>query len=225
VSNNDPSPVRLSYSHGDFTMNRKIAVWLWVLAVSLVSGCGATRPSSYYQLTVPGDIAPVADPKPYPVTLLVGPIRTSHLYREDHIVYSSNGESMGTYEFQRWAQPPTEMIQEILLRQLRTSGRYRGVDVLRSNSRGDYLLFGRLFDFKEVSGNALVARLTVEWELRDMKTASTVWTHYYTHDEPVNGKEMSSVVAALDHNVQQSVGEVKSGLDQFFSVQQPNHIP
>ncbi len=206
-------------------MNRKIAVWLWVLAVSLASGCGATRPSSYYQLTVPGDIAPVADPKPYPVTLLVGPIRTSHLYREDHIVYSSNGESMGTYEFQRWAQPPTEMIQEILLRQLRTSGRYRGVDVLRSNSRGDYLLFGRLFDFKEVSGNALVARLTVEWELRDMKTASTVWTHYYTHDEPVNGKEMSSVVAALDHNVQQSVGEVKSGLDQFFSVQQPNHIP
>ncbi len=206
-------------------MNRKIAVWLWVLAVSLVSGCGATRPSSYYQLTVPGDIAPVADPKPYPVTLLVGPIRTSHLYREDHIVYSSNGESMGTYEFQRWAQPPTEMIQEILLRQLRTSGRYRGVDVLRSNSRGDYLLFGRLFDFKEVSGNALVARLTVEWELRDMKTASTVWTHYYTHDEPVNGKEMSSVVAALDHNVQQSVGEVKSGLDQFFSARQPNHIP
>jgi len=206
-------------------MNRKIAVWLWALAVSLASGCGATRPSSYYQLTVPGDIAPVADPKPYPVTLLVGPIRTSHLYREDHIVYSSNGESMGTYEFQRWAQPPTEMIQEILLRQLRTSGRYRGVDVLRSNSRGDYLLFGRLFDFKEVSGNALVARLTVEWELRDMKTASTVWTHYYTHDEPVNGKEMSSVVAALDHNVQQSVGEVKSGLDQFFSAQQPNHIP
>ena len=167
----------------------------------------------------------MADPKPYPVTLLVGPIRTSHLYREDHIVYSSNGESMGTYEFQRWAQPPTEMIQEILLRQLRTSGRYRGVDVLRSNSRGDYLLFGRLFDFKEVSGNALVARFTVEWELRDMKTASTVWTHYYTHDVPVNGKEMSSVVAALDHNVQQSVGEVKSGLDQFFSVQQPNHIP
>ena len=206
-------------------MNRKIAVWLWALAVSLASGCGATRPSSYYQLTVPGDIAPVADPTPYPVTLLVGPIRTSHLYREDHIVYSSNGESMGTYEFQRWAQPPTEMIQEILLRQLRTSGRYRGVDVLRSNSRGDYLLFGRLFDFKEVSSNALVARLTVEWELRDMKTASTVWTHYYTHDEPVNGKEMSSVVAALDHNVQQSVGEVKSGLDHFFSARQPNHIP
>ena len=200
-------------------------MWLGALAVSLASGCGATRPSKYYQLTVPGDLAPVADPRPYPVTLLLGPLRASHLYREDHIVYSSNGESMGTYEFQRWAQPPTEMIQEILLRQLRTSGRYREVDLLRSNARGDFLLHGRLFDFKEVSGNALVARLTVEWELRDMKTASTIWTHYYTHDEPVNGKDMSAVVAALNHNVQRSVDEVKSGLVQLFSAQQLNHTP
>jgi ABC-type uncharacterized transport system auxiliary subunit len=206
-------------------MNCKFPILLGTLAVTLASGCGATRPSKYYQLTVPGDLVPAADPRPFPVTLLLGPLRASHLYREDHIVYSSNGESMGTYEFQRWAQPPTEMIQEILLRQLRTSGRYREVDLLRSNARGDFLLLGRLFDFKEISGNALVARLTVEWELRDMKTASTVWTHYYTHDEPVNGKEMSAVVAALNHNVQNCVNEAKSGLIQFFSAQQLNHTP
>jgi ABC-type uncharacterized transport system auxiliary subunit len=206
-------------------MNCKFPMLLGALAVTLASGCGATRPSKYYQLTVPGDLAPVADPRPFPVTLLLGPLRASHLYREDHIVYSSNGESMGTYEFQRWAQPPTEMIQEILLRQLRTSGRYREVDLLRSNARGDFLLFGRLFDFKEISGNAIVARLTVEWELRDMKTTSTVWTHYYTHDEPVNGKDMSAVVAALNHNVQHCVDEVKSGLVQIFLAQQLNHTP
>lgn len=206
-------------------MNCKIPMLLGALAALLASGCGATRPSKYYQLTVPGDLALVADPSPYPVTLLLGPLRASHLYHEDRIVYSSNGQSMGTYEFQRWAQPPTEMIQEVLLRGLRTSGKYRQVDLLRSNARGDYLLHGRLFDFKEVSGNALVARLTVEWELRDMKTASTVWTHYYTHDEPVHGKDMTAVVEALDHNVQQIIGEVKSGLGQFFSAQQLNHIP
>lgn len=206
-------------------MNCKFPILLGTLAVTLASGCGATRPSKYYQLTVPGDLVPAADPRPFPVMLLLGPLRASHLYREDHIVYSSNGESMGTYEFQRWAQPPTEMIQEILLRQLRTSGRYREVDLLRSNARGDFLLLGRLFDFKEISGNALVARLTVEWELRDMKSASTVWTHYYSHDEPVNGKEMSAVVAALNHNVQNCVDEAKSGLVQFFSAQQLNHTP
>jgi len=38
-----------------------------------------------------------------------------------------------------------------------------------------------------------------------MKTASTVGLTITRMNEPVNGKEMSSVVAALDHNVQQSV--------------------
>jgi ABC-type uncharacterized transport system auxiliary subunit len=204
-------------------MNRKIAICIATLVLSLAGGCGATRPSKYYQLTVPGGSTPVADPSPYPVVLVLGPVRASHLYREDHIVYSLGGESMGTHEFQRWAQPPSEMIREVLLRELRTSGRFREVDALRSNSRGDYLLIGRLFDFKEVSGNALVARLTIEFDLRDLKASSIVWTHYYTHDEPVSGKDVAAVVAALDRNVQHAIGEAKSSLDQFFSAQRLNH--
>ena len=154
---------------------------------------------------------------PYPVTLLLGPLRASHLYREDHIVYSSSGENMGTYEYQRWAEPPTEMLVDVLLRDLRASGRYRAVDVLRSNSHGDYILYGRLYDFKEISASPLMARLTIDLELRETKSGSTVWTHYYSHDEPVSGKDISAVVAALDRNAQRGMGEVKSSLDQYFS--------
>ncbi len=89
----------------------------------------------------------LAERSPYPVTLLLGPLRASHLYREDHIVYSSSGENMGTYEYQRWSEPPTEMLVDVLLRDLRASGRYRAVDVLRSNSHGDYILYGRSVRF------------------------------------------------------------------------------
>jgi len=131
-------------------MNRRF-VSIAALGVGLLAGCGAARPSKYYQLTVPGDAAPAAERSPYPVTLLLGPLRASHLYREDHIVYSSSGENMGTYEYQQWAEPPTEMLVDVLLRELRASGRYRAVDVLRSNSHGDYILYGRLYDFKEIS--------------------------------------------------------------------------
>jgi len=151
------------------------------------------------------------------VTLLLGPLAASHLYREDKIVYSSAGESMGTYEFQRWSEPPTEMMQEVLFRELRASGRYRSVNALRSNAHGDYLLRGQLYDFKEVSGNPLMARVAVEYELRETKTGMTVWSHYYAHDEPVSGKEVGAVVAALDHNVQSIMGELKAGLEQYFS--------
>ena len=202
-------------------MNRRF-VSIAALAAGLLTGCGAARPSKYYQLTVPGDAAPAAERSPYPVTLLLGPLRASHLYREDHIVYSSSGENMGTYEYQQWAEPPTEMLVDVLLRELRASGRYRAVDVLRSNSHGDYILYGRLYDFKEISAAPMMARLTIELEMRETKSGSTVWTHYYSHDEPVSGKDISAVVAALDRNAQRGMGEVKSSLGEYFSTRSLN---
>jgi ABC-type uncharacterized transport system auxiliary subunit len=202
-------------------MNCKIG-WLAVLSAALVAGCGAARPNAYYQLTVPGDRNAAPDRSPYAITLLLGPLRASHLYREDHIVYSSSGEHMGTYQYQRWAEPPTEMLDDIMLRELRASGRYRAVDALRSNARGDFILYGHLYDFKEISGAPLMARLTFDLELRETKTGATVWTHFYTHDEPVEGKDISAVVAALDRDAQRGVGELMSGLDQFFSAHTAN---
>jgi ABC-type uncharacterized transport system auxiliary subunit len=193
------------------------AVCIAALSAGLLTGCGAARPSKYYQLTIPGEAAQAADPAPFPVTLLIGPLRSSHLYREDQIVYSTSGENLGTYQYQRWAEPPAEMLRDVLLRELRGSGQYRAVDVLRSNSRGDYILYGRLYDFREVSGSSLTTRVTMDLELREAKTASTVWTHYYTHDEAADGKDINAVVAALDRNAQRCVNEVRSSLTQYFS--------
>jgi ABC-type uncharacterized transport system auxiliary subunit len=187
------------------------------LAAAFLSGCGAARPSKYYQLTVPGDVTAAQPTDPAPVTLLLGAWWTSHLYRDDRIVYSNAGEGMGTYEYQRWAEPPTEMIEEMLLRELRASGRYRAVHAHRSNANGDFLLRGRLYDLKEISGPSMQARVTFEVDLRDVKTGATVWTHYYTHDEPVSRKDMADVVSALDKNVQQGIKEVVAGLDQYFA--------
>jgi hypothetical protein len=52
-----------------------------MLCLGILDGCGATRPSKFYQLAVPGNTAPGAVPAAYPVTLLLGPIGTSSLYR------------------------------------------------------------------------------------------------------------------------------------------------
>jgi ABC-type uncharacterized transport system auxiliary subunit len=202
-------------------MTAKIKLSILVLGVGLAAGCGAARPSKYYQLTVPGDLAPAANPNPVPITLLIGRLTGPALYRADQIVYSSGGESMGTYEYQRWSEPPTEMIAEVILRQFRASGHYRGVYTLRSDIRGEFLLHGRLYDFKEVSGAPIVGRVTMELELRNIKTGTSVWTHFYTHDEPASGKDVGAVVAALDKNVQQAVAEFRSSLDQYFAEHPP----
>ena len=198
---------------------------IFLLCVWLAAGCGAARPSKYYELTVPGSsgVDPAGDA--FPVTIVMGPLLSSHLYREDRIVYGSNAEAMGTYEFQRWAEPPTEMIQDVLLRALRASGRYRSVYAQRSSIRGDYLLHGELYDFKEITGAAMSARLVLELELRDTRTGNTVWTHLYNHDEPVSGKAVSAVVAALDHNVQRATNEFTASLAQYFSAHPPASAP
>ena len=198
-------------------MKHKFIFSALMLCLGIVNGCGAARPSKFYQLTLPNDKASGADPAPFPVTLLLGPITTSHLYRDDHIVYTSNGEAMGTYEYQRWAEPPSEMISDVLLRELQESERYQHVYSLRSDSRGDYVLRGRLYDFREITGNGVAARVAFEFELRDSKTGTTVWNRSYSHDEPVKGKDVSAVVAAMDRNVQSGLSEVLEGLDKYFS--------
>jgi ABC-type uncharacterized transport system auxiliary subunit len=196
---------------------RRALIMAFALMIGLLSGCGATRPSKYYQLTVPPDAPAVEKADAVPVTLLLGALMTSHLYREDRIVFGSGGEQMGTYEYQRWAEPPTEMIQEVLLRELRASGRYRAVQVRRSNMQGEFAIRGHLYDFKEVNGSQMSARVTLELEMRDLKNGATVWTHYYTHDEPASGKDVPAIVAALDKNVQRGVKEVVESLDQYFA--------
>jgi ABC-type uncharacterized transport system auxiliary subunit len=198
-------------------MNRRALVWGLMIASGVSGGCGSARPIKYYGLTVPGDLTPAVDPSAYPITLSLGSLSGSHLYREDHIVYSTAGENMGLYESQRWAEPPTDMMQQVLFRELRASGRYRNVNMLRSNARGDYVLQGRLYDFKEVSGSQLMARVAVEYELRETKSGTTVWSHYYAHDEPVSSKDVGAVVAALDRSAQGIVGQVKAGLEQYFA--------
>src|SRR6266704_1741038 len=153
---------------------RRAVVLAIVLVAGLLSGCGATRPSKYYQLTVPTDPPAVEKVDAVPVSLLLGGLMTSHLYREDRIVYGNGSEQLGTYEYQRWAEPPAEMIQEILLRELRASGRYRAVHYRRSNMQGDFALRGHLYDFKEVTGPQMSARVTLDLEMRDLKSGATM---------------------------------------------------
>jgi ABC-type uncharacterized transport system auxiliary subunit len=200
-------------------MNYKSIFPVVLLSLGILNGCGAARPSKFYQLTAPGNSPTGADPAPYPVTLLLGPIGTSNLYRDDHIVYTSSGQAMGTYEYQRWAEPPSEMITDTLLRELRASGRYLQIYSLRSNVRGDYLLRGHLYDFREIDEKVLAARVAFDFELHNCKTGAIVWTRYYSHDEPVDGKDVAAVVAAINRNVQSGLTEVIGGLDEYFSTQ------
>src|SRR5271169_2299084 len=132
----------------------------------VVTGCGSARPIKYYQLSYPSS-APPPSPDAINTTLLVRPFEASHLYQNDQIVYGFDSPQLGTYQIERWAEPPVEMLQDALVRGLRATGRFRAVYTIGSDVGGQYILAGHLYDFKEVDSSSIVARLVYEVRLRD----------------------------------------------------------
>ena len=200
-------------------MHRTFLPALSLFLVAAMIGCGTARPAKYYVLELPADSAPAANP--YPITLLVGRVSAPHLYRDDRIVYATGPEQMGTYEYHRWAEPPTDMMETMLVLSLRATGRYRSVERLSSNTRGDFLVHGRLLALEEVDNPAIAARFAMELEMFEPKTGTTVWSQIYNHDEPVSGKTVPAVVAGLDRNVRAGMEQLSAGIAEYFA----NHPP
>jgi ABC-type uncharacterized transport system auxiliary subunit len=57
----------------------------------------------------------------------------------------------------------------------------------------------------------------MEFDLYDRKSGKVVWSHSYSQSEPVQGKEISSIVNALDVNLDRGLKEVAAGLNQYLS--------
>ena len=189
---------------------------MMALFLMALSGCGSIKPVRYYQLTHPPTTLS-ASAAPLDITLLVRVFQTSHLYREDRIVYGSEAVRLGLYENDRWTEPPVELLQDALARGLRSSGAFRAVTTLRSDASAEFCVMGQLYTFREVSGNGVVARLNYDVELMDLKRGRAIWRHTYNHDEPATGKTVGDIVTAMDKNVHQSVQEVQDGITQALA--------
>jgi len=191
-----------------------------VLAVVLLSGCAKPRAIKYYQISYPSNVS--VSQEMIDTMLLVRSFDASHLYLDDRIVYGYDSPEMGTYEDERWAEPPVEMLRDAIVRGLRSSGMFKGgVHIARSDLGGRYLLSGHLYDFKEVDAATISARLAFEARLWDRKTRTLVWSHSYSFDEPAAEKSVSAVAAAMDRNVQRSVQAIAADLTEHFKAHPP----
>jgi ABC-type uncharacterized transport system auxiliary subunit len=113
------------------------------------------------------------------------------------------------------------MVQNSLVRLLRSSAKYPSVDVQSSNARADYIVSGKIYEFSEIDNPDIRTRVSMEIELRDAKTSRTVWSRLYTREEPVRGKEVPDVVTSLDQNLKQGLTEIVAGIHQYFAGAKP----
>lgn len=187
-----------------------------------LAACGSVRPTTYYQFTTPPSRTTSIDSNAYPIELRVGRFYAPHWHHGDRIgVYTGPGQ-LSKNEVHRWAEPPAAMLESNLRRLLRVSGRYQTVESLRGNAGGDYIVRGRLDNLKEInSGERIVARVEFAIELCEIETHAAVWSKYYSHDEPVNGKDVSAFVAAVDQSAERGLEEAVAGIERYFAAHPP----
>lgn len=182
----------------------------------LLSNCGSARPVKYFTIQgTPPAIQQSATT--YPVTIVVGHINAPLLYRDDRMVYSNGSVELGSDGYHRWAEQPTEMIESMLVQDLRATGQFRAVQRMSSSGRGDYILRGRLSAFNEVDNPGITARFSIDLELLQNKTGNVVWTFPYTNDQPVTEKSVTAIVLALQTNVRTGLQEATASLLQYFA--------
>jgi ABC-type uncharacterized transport system auxiliary subunit len=189
-------------------------------AMVVCTSCGAARPVSYYTLdsaSMPAATPTTSSDEPLPFALAVGRVSASPLYLDTPIIYSTSNVEMGTYEYHRWAQVPTEMMQTMIARSLRQTGRFRSVGRLRNGATGDYIVRGHLYALEEVDYPALGARFSLELDLFDPKTRKVVWSQIYSREEPVHSKNVSAIVETLHQEVAAGIGQLTASLVSYLS--------
>jgi len=188
-----------------------------IFFIVIAAGCTTARAPRYYFLTA-APVSPQANASRLPVTILVGRLSAPRILRDDRVVYGMTDVEMGVDEYHRWTEPPTEMIEQLLVEHLRRSGQYKSVQRISSTARGDYLLRGHLTSLNERNDpSGIKASFNVQLELFDQKAGIVVWTDSYSHDEPVEKKSVSAVVEALQKNVNTGIAQLTGSLAQYFA--------
>ena len=195
----------------------------WPLAVAALAaaafGCGSPRPITYYALQVPA--APAPSGFVYPIEISVARIRGSTLLGNTPIVYRAGRNEMSTYDYHHWTEAPVQMVQTRLIRMLRACGQFQSVTDSPGAPDGDLAVRGQLFDFEEVDGTTIGGLVSMEFQLYDRKNAKILWSHFYSQTEPVDGKQVSAVVEALDRNLDRGLKELIAGISQFLAANPP----
>ena len=200
-------------------MHRTIRLTLSSLLALSLGACGGSKPIRYYTLQIPA--APALATSAYPISLVVANIGAAQILEEAPIAYRIGVNEIGTYQYSQWSEPPVSLVRRRFIRMLRASGDYESVTELASNSPGQFVVRGRLYDFEEVDTTSIAGLVTMEFDLYDRKSGKVVWSHFYSQSEPVQSKEIAAVVTALDLNLDRGLKEVAAGLNQYFSTTLP----
>lgn len=199
-------------------MKNKNFLLLAVLLMA-VTGCAGEKlpPVSIYTLSPQRDLPKIREAKPAGI-LMLGRIRSSHVFSGREIIYSDPQYGQNSYAYSRWSDSPTTMLQLIFQEALEKSAHYIAVVPYTSQSESDFMLESTLQDFSHHlhDDGTSVGIIRMGFNLIDNNTNRVIASRNFVSTAPVASvMNANGAVAALNKSVTIMTQELIDWLSQL----------
>jgi cholesterol transport system auxiliary component len=180
---------------------------LWFL---IVAGCVRTgkpqAPVEMYLMNYPAPVVAAAEKIDDTVRFNRFTIATA--YNSNSMIFRQNDYSFDSFNYNRWAVNPADMVGDILLRDLQSANLFRAVFSRYAVDEGRYVVAGGIEEFflrKDSSGNAAVLGLNIT--LKDTKqresTRRILFQKKYVREEVLTEQSPRGYCQAMSRAMQQ----------------------
>ncbi|GMQ75864.1 MAG: hypothetical protein BMS9Abin01_1124 [Gammaproteobacteria bacterium] len=191
----------------------------WSLAIlyGVLSGCaepGVPVPSDRFHRLMVGAPTTVYETPRLAGAMEVDRFRATGVLQDRAIVFvvSDSPNVLRQYDYQRWADPPTRMLQMATVDYLREA---RVADqVVATGLRVDpaYTLIGDIKKLEHVVGNSSSVVVELEFGLRERGSGGLVWAKSYTTSRKVRDDSVAAATRAISEAVEEILTSLSADL-------------
>jgi ABC-type uncharacterized transport system auxiliary subunit len=174
----------------------KTCLWLGVLLA--MTGCWGTTTAEqrYYTLSLPAAM-PKAETRRQ-AELLVREVEISPIYNRPQIVYRYSPQELQFFRQNNWADRPSRMIGQLLVKAVSDAGIFRTVVERMGAAAPAYVLDTNVEAIEELQGGDVwFAHLAMTWRLARFEDNLTVWQFSFDERRPLARQELAQVVRAM----------------------------
>jgi uncharacterized lipoprotein YmbA len=195
-------------------MTNRTLVTTACVATLLLAGCSSIRYPTYYALKAvpPGRTAP--DNVRGSVTAAVRRFDMPDYIRQGRIVYRETPETIGFYDYHRWAADPSTTITTAMIDVLRSSRLFSLVTPYDGREQEQYVVSGRVERLEEIDyGGGVRVETRILAQLASRETGKTLWNGDVSETSKIETHTIGSVVDAMSHAVTVSLDRLVADME------------
>jgi len=184
------------------------------VAALLLTGCGTIRYPTYYTLNIVPPPKTAADAGHRSLTAAVRRFATPDYIRQGRIVYRESPETIGFYDYHRWAADPGATITTAMIDTLRSSRMFSRVVPDDGLEQQEYVVSGRVERLDEVDyGGGVRVEARILAELVSRRTGQTIWTGDASETSTIETHTIGSIVDAMSHAAGRSIDRLVASME------------